>query len=106
MLDVKTGNVVRNPMVVVTNGRITAVGVDASIPAGATVIDVGDAMREDLEAGIATVRDLGTRGSTVTLRCATRSTADGLLGRGSLRRRGRSPRRAGSSAGSPQKRNH
>jgi imidazolonepropionase-like amidohydrolase len=44
MLDVKTGTIVRNPAVVVTNRRITAAGVDASIPAGATVIDLGDAM--------------------------------------------------------------
>ncbi len=109
MLDVKTGNVVQNPVVVITDGRITAAGSDVSVPAGATVIDLGDAMllpglidahthllqnyegrfgsddpnmaltvaamgttrrallgakmgREDLEAGITTVRDLGNSG--------------------------------------------
>jgi imidazolonepropionase-like amidohydrolase len=109
MLDVKTGTVIPNASVVVTGGRITAAGANVSGPAGATVIDLGDAMllpglidahthllqnyegrvgsddpnmvltvaalgttrrvllgvamgRQDLEAGITTVRDLGNSG--------------------------------------------
>ena len=109
MLDVRSGSVIRNPVVVVTNGRIAAAGANVTVPAGAAVIDLGDAMllpglidshthllqnyegrfgsddpnmaltvatlgtvrrallgakmgREDLEAGITTVRDLGNSG--------------------------------------------
>lgn len=109
MLDVKTGTVVPNASVVVTGARIVAAGANVSTPAGATVIDLGNAMllpglidshthllqnyegrigsddpnmvltvaamgttrrallgaamgRQDLEAGITTVRDLGNSG--------------------------------------------
>ncbi|MDQ6830468.1 MAG: amidohydrolase family protein [Gemmatimonadota bacterium] len=109
MVDSKKGVVVANPIVVVQGARITAVGVGIPIPAGATMIDLGDATilpglidshthllqnydntlggddpnmaltvttmstakrallgaamgREDLEAGITTVRDLGNSG--------------------------------------------
>lgn len=109
MLDVKSGTVVQNPVVVITDGRITAAGAGIAVPSGARVIDLGDAMllpgmidahthllqnydarfgsddpnmaltvaamgttrrallgakmgREDLEAGITTVRDLGNSG--------------------------------------------
>jgi imidazolonepropionase-like amidohydrolase len=43
MFDGKSDNLVTPGLVVVTNGRITAVGSGASIPAGAEVIDLGDA---------------------------------------------------------------
>lgn len=109
MLDVKTGAVISNASVVVTGARIVAAGANVPTPAGATVIDLGDAMllpglidahthllqnyegrvgsddpnmvltvaamgttrrallgvamgRQDLEAGITTVRDLGNSG--------------------------------------------
>jgi len=109
MVDVKRGVVVPNAVVVVQGDRITAAGADVAVPAGATVIDLGDATllpglidshthllqnydpkiggddpnmlltvatmsaakrallgakmgREDLEAGITTVRDLGNSG--------------------------------------------
>jgi len=109
MLDVKTGAVVQNPVVVVDNGRITAAGAGVAVPSGARVIDLGNMIllpglidshthllqnyegrhggddpnmvltvatmsaarrallgaamgREDLEAGITTVRDLGNSG--------------------------------------------
>jgi imidazolonepropionase-like amidohydrolase len=109
MLDVKSGAVVQNPVVVVDGGRITAAGVGVAVPSGARVIDLGNMIllpglidshthllqnyegrhggddpnmaltvatmsaarrallgaamgREDLEAGITTVRDLGNSG--------------------------------------------
>ena len=109
MVDVKRGVVVPNGVVVVQGARITAAGSGVATPAGATVIDLGDATlmpglidghthllqnydqkiggddpnmiltvatmsaakrallgarmgREDLEAGITTVRDLGNSG--------------------------------------------
>jgi imidazolonepropionase-like amidohydrolase len=109
MLDVKTGAVILNASVVITGARIVAAGPNVAIPAGATVVDLGDAMllpglidahthllqnysgrvgnddpnmvltvaalgttrrallgaamgRQDLEAGITTVRDLGNSG--------------------------------------------
>ena len=109
MLDVKTGTVIANASVVVTGTRIVAAGANVATPAGATVVDLGDAMllpglidahthllqnyqgrvgsddpnmvltvaalgttrrallgvsmgRQDLEAGITTVRDLGNSG--------------------------------------------
>jgi imidazolonepropionase-like amidohydrolase len=122
MLDVKTGAVIANATVVVTGTRIVAAGANVSTPAGATVIDLGDAMllpglidahthllqnyegrfgsddpnmvltvaalgttrrallgaamgRQDLEAGITTVRDLGNSGlnGDVALRDAINS---------------------------------
>ena len=122
MLDVKTGAVVSNASVVVTGTRIVAAGANVATPAGATVIDLGDAMllpglidshthllqnyegrfgsddpnmlltvaamgttrrallgvsmgRQDLEAGITTVRDLGNSGlnGDVALRDAINS---------------------------------
>ena len=109
MIDPKSGNVMQNPVVVVQGGRITSVGANAAIPAGAKVVDLGSLTllpglidahthllqnyrgelggddpnmiltvttmstakrallgakmgREDLEAGITTVRDLGNSG--------------------------------------------
>ena len=109
MLDVKTGTVISNASVVVTGARVVAAGTNVAMPAGATVIDLGDVMlmpgmidahthllqnyegrfgsddpnmvltvaalgttrrallgaamgRQDLEAGITTVRDLGNSG--------------------------------------------
>ena len=109
MVDVKRGTVVPNAVVVVQGDRITAAGAGVAVPAGATVIDLGDATllpglidshthllenydkriggddpnmiltvatmsaakrallgakmgREDLEAGITTVRDVGNSG--------------------------------------------
>src|SRR5437870_649590 len=43
MVDTKKGVVVPNPVILVQGGRITAVGSAGAIPAGATVIDLGDA---------------------------------------------------------------
>ena len=109
LIDPRTGNVMNNPVVVVSGGRIVSVGSDAAIPADARVIDLGNLTllpglidahthllqnysgqlggddpnmlltvatmstakrallgaktgREDLEAGITTVRDLGNSG--------------------------------------------
>jgi imidazolonepropionase-like amidohydrolase len=109
MVDVRKGAVVTNAVVLVQNGRITSAGANVALPAGAQVIDLGDATllpglidshthllqdydgmlrgddpnmiltvatmspakrallgamngREDLEAGITTVRDLGNSG--------------------------------------------
>ncbi len=122
MLDVKTGNVVSNAVILIENGRITDAGSGLSIPAGSEVIDLGASMllpglidchthllqnyegavggddpnmiltvtqmstakrallgvamgREDLEAGITAVRDLGNSGwnGDVALRDAIRS---------------------------------
>ncbi len=41
MLDVKNGNVIKNPVVMIENGRISEVGEGLSIPADAEVIDLG-----------------------------------------------------------------
>lgn len=41
MLDVKNGNVIKNPVVMIENGRIFEVGEGLSIPEGAEVIDLG-----------------------------------------------------------------
>jgi len=122
MLDVKTGSVITNAVILIENGRITSAGSGISIPAGAELIDLGEALvlpglidchthllqnysgatggddenmiltvtsqstatrallgaamgREDLEAGITTVRDLGNSGwnGDVALRNAIRS---------------------------------
>jgi imidazolonepropionase-like amidohydrolase len=42
MLDVKSGSIVRDPVVVIEGDKITAVGKDVAVPAGARVIDLGD----------------------------------------------------------------
>jgi imidazolonepropionase-like amidohydrolase len=44
MLDVKSGVVVTDAVILIENGRITAAGSKLSIPAGAEVIDLGGAM--------------------------------------------------------------
>ena len=109
MIDVKAGTVVDNPVIVIRGSRIVSVGPNATIPAGARVIDLGNVTllpglidahthllqnysgqlggddpnmlltvasmstakrallgakmgREDLEAGITTVRDVGNSG--------------------------------------------
>lgn len=109
LIDPKSGTVTTNPVVIVENGRIKAVGSNTQVPAGATVIDLGSQTlipglidahthllqnyegklggddpnmlvtvatmspaarallgakmgREDLEAGITTVRDVGNSG--------------------------------------------
>jgi imidazolonepropionase-like amidohydrolase len=43
MIDVKSGSVVNNAVVLIANGRITDVGENLKIPEGAQVIDLGDA---------------------------------------------------------------
>ena len=43
MLDVRSGNVVQNAVVLVENGRITAAGAGLAVPAGAEVVDLGGA---------------------------------------------------------------
>jgi imidazolonepropionase-like amidohydrolase len=122
MLDVKTGTIVTNAVIVIENGRIKAAGSGLAIPAGTELIDLGEAMilpglidchthllqnydgsvggddtnmiltvtqmstakrallgaamgREDLEAGITAVRDLGNSGwnGDVALRDAIRA---------------------------------
>ena len=122
MLDVGSGNVIRDAVILIENGRITVAGAGLQIPAGAKVIDLGEAMvlpglidahthllqnydgalggddpnmiltvtqlgttrrallgvamgRENLEAGITTVRDLGNSGwnGDVALRDAIRA---------------------------------
>ena len=109
LIDPRTGNVMQNPVVVVSGGRIQSVGANAPIPADVRVIDLGNLTllpglidahthllqnysgqlggddpnmlvtvatmstakrallgakmgREDLEAGITTVRDVGNSG--------------------------------------------
>lgn len=42
LIDPRTGNVVQNPVVVVSGGRIQNVGPNASVPAGARVLDLGN----------------------------------------------------------------
>lgn len=44
MLDVRSGNVVTNAVVLVENGRIQAAGSNLAIPAGTEVLDLGGAM--------------------------------------------------------------
>src|SRR4051794_4286857 len=44
MLDVRTGNVVNNAVILIENGRITDAGAGVSIPAGAHVIDLHNSM--------------------------------------------------------------
>ena len=122
MLDVKTGTVIANPIVVINGARIVAAGANVTVPAGANVIDLGNTIllpglidshthllqnyegrfgnddpnmvltvaamgttrrallgvamgRQDLEAGITTVRDLGNSGwgGDVALRDAINS---------------------------------
>ena len=41
MIDPKSGNVMQNPVVIVQGGRITSVGANAAIPAGAKLVDLG-----------------------------------------------------------------
>jgi len=41
MIDPKSGDVMQNPVVVIQGGRITSVGANAAIPAGAKVVDLG-----------------------------------------------------------------
>lgn len=43
MLDVRSGNIVKNAVVLVENGRIVEAGENISIPAGAEIINLGDA---------------------------------------------------------------
>jgi imidazolonepropionase-like amidohydrolase len=43
MIDVKTGNVIRNAVVLISNNRIDDAGENLRIPAGSNVIDLGDA---------------------------------------------------------------
>lgn len=43
MLDVRSGNVITNAVVLIENGRITSAGAGLSVPAGAEVIDLGGA---------------------------------------------------------------
>jgi imidazolonepropionase-like amidohydrolase len=44
MLDVRSGNIITNAVVLVENGRITDAGSGLAVPAGAEVIDLGDVM--------------------------------------------------------------
>lgn len=44
MLDVKSGNVIKNAVVLIENGRITDAGEALAIPAGTEIIDLGSAM--------------------------------------------------------------
>lgn len=44
MLDVKTGNVIKNAVVLIENGRVTDAGENLKIPAGAEIIDLGNSM--------------------------------------------------------------
>jgi imidazolonepropionase-like amidohydrolase len=44
MLDVKTGSVVTNAVILIENGRITAAASGIAVPGGAEVIDLGDAL--------------------------------------------------------------
>src|SRR3954471_5855305 len=41
MIDVKSGNVINNPVVVIEGGRIKQAGANVAVPAGAEVIDLG-----------------------------------------------------------------
>jgi imidazolonepropionase-like amidohydrolase len=43
MLDVKSGNIIKNAVVLIENGRITDAGENLKVPEGAEVIDLGDA---------------------------------------------------------------
>ena len=122
LIDVKSGNVINNAVIVIEGGRVKQLGANLSVPAGAEVIDLGNMTvlpglidchthllqnydgalggddpnmiltvtqlgtvrrallgvkmgREDLEAGITAVRDLGNSGlnGDVALRDAIRS---------------------------------
>src|SRR5438874_2266037 len=42
MVDVKSGSIIKNAVVLIANGRITDVGENLKIPEGAQVIDLGD----------------------------------------------------------------
>jgi len=42
LIDPETGTAATNPVILIEDGRFTAVGVGAAIPPGATVIDLGD----------------------------------------------------------------
>lgn len=43
LLDVRTGTFLKNPVIVLENERISAVGAGLSVPEGAKVIDLGEA---------------------------------------------------------------
>jgi imidazolonepropionase-like amidohydrolase len=43
MLDVKSGSIVRDPVILIQDEKITAVGASLKVPAGAEVVDLGDA---------------------------------------------------------------
>ena len=43
MLDVRGGNIVPNAVIVIENGRVTSAGAGLQVPAGAQVMDLGDA---------------------------------------------------------------
>src|SRR5215470_16262750 len=75
LIDGKSSAVVTNAVVIVEGQKIKSVGANLSIPPGAKVIDLGDAtllpglidvhthlLKEMLESGITTVRDLGNSG--------------------------------------------
>lgn len=44
LLDVKSGNVINNAVILIENGMVTSVGAGLTIPSGAEVIDLGNAM--------------------------------------------------------------
>lgn len=127
MIDVKAGAPVNNVVILIESGRITSVGPNLAIPAGAQVIDLGQSTvlpglidththllsnfkhaygsgdinmlltltqmstakgalmgaalgREDLEAGITTVRDLGNAGMNGDVALRDAINADWVVG--------------------------